>query len=172
MEDISYFVDFSKNIIKQLHPPYLTLINDGYLLILPLYAYNTYSDFKLIRLSDLLELDLYNILNNALSDNLDEISRGFYNDVIVFISDDTLAIGDFDFNCSNLFESNKNFNSKIEPVIQKLKSLIPITGKYFDGYALEVHTIKSTLKEDGSFETLRTELGELLCITQNLTNFN
>lgn len=162
MEDISYFVDFSKNIIKQLHPPHLTLINDSYLLILPLYAYNTYSDFKLIRLSDLLELDLYNILNNALSDNLDDISRGFYNDVIVFISDNTLAIGDFYFNCSNLFESNKNFNSKIEPVIQKLRSLIPITGKYFDGYALEIHTIKSTLKEDGSFETLRTDLGELL----------
>ena len=46
--------------------------------------------------------------------------------------------------------------------LNNIKSLIPIKGSYFEGYALEIHTIKSTLKEDGSFETLRTEFGEML----------
>ncbi len=159
MESIAYIVDYSKQIVKELHPPYLMLNNNDYLLIIPSYGYNTYSEFKLIRLSDLMELDLYDILPKNILDILDDI---IYHDGIEFISNDILSIGDYDFSCSNLFESNKNFNSKIEPVIQKLKSLIPITGKNFDGYALEIHTIKSTLKEDGSFETLRTELGELL----------
>ena len=163
MEELSYLIDFGKNIVKQLHPPNLTMVSENYLLTLPLYAYNTYSDFKLIRFSDLEDLDLNNILNKTFdNDLLDDIKRGLFNYKIQFITNDLLLIGDYEFSCENLFSVKQKSKPLEIKELNNIKSLIPIKGSYFEGYALEIHTIKSTLKEDGSFETLRTEFGEML----------
>lgn len=72
-----------------------------------------------------------------------------------------MFFGDYEFSCQNLFSGKITHHIEFKESLS-LKSLIPLTGNFFDGYALELHTIKSTLKADGSFETLRTELGELI----------
>mgnify|MGYP000408549777 FL=1 len=56
MEPISHFIDYKIDFVKQLHPEYAIEINETYVLIIPFYAYNTFSDFKLIRLTDLNEV--------------------------------------------------------------------------------------------------------------------
>lgn len=158
MEPISHLIDFKFEIVKQLHPNYAIEVNDSYLLLIPFYAYNTFSDFKLIRLIDLKEVDLLEI----------SIIREIANDEINFFigntefnGNDILSIGEYEFSCENLFSRKLNNTLEIKKT-PNLKSLIPIKGNFFEGYSIEIHTIKSTLKEDGSFETLRTELGELI----------
>lgn len=164
MEEIAYLIDYSQGITKQLHPPYLIEKNKYYLLIKPLYAYNTYSDFKIIRLKDLEEFDLLKAINpealGITEENAYKYSIGDF-ELIEFQNDDVLLIDSFEFSCQNLFSGKiaPNLETKESP---SFKSLIPINGNYFDGYALEIHTIKCTLKEDGSFDTLRTNLGELI----------
>lgn len=164
MEKIAYLIDYSQGITKQLHPPYLIEASRYYLLIKPLYAYNTYSDFKLLRLKDLKEFDLLKAINpktlGITEENAYKYSIGDF-ELIEFQNDDVLLIDNFEFSCQNLFlgKITPNLETKESP---SFKSLIPIKGNYFDGYALEIHTIKSTLKEDGSFDTLRTDLGELI----------
>lgn len=37
-----------------------------------------------------------------------------------------------------------------------------ITGRWKEGWALYVHTIHSTLNPDGSYDTIRTPIGEAL----------
>ncbi len=164
MEEISYLIDYRQGITKQLHPPYLIESNNNYLLIKPLYAYNTYSDFKLIRLHDLKEFDLFKVFNPEILGITEEdaykYSIGDF-DFIEFQNDDILLVDKFEFSCQNLFSGIINPNLEIKEKIN-IKSIIPLKGNSFDGYALELHTIKSTLKADGSFETLRTELGELI----------
>jgi competence protein ComFC len=164
MEEITYLIDYSHSILKQLHPPYLIDSNKYYLLIKPLYAYNTYSDFKLIRLSDLNEFDLNIVVNQKVlgitEEDVYKYSIGDF-ELIEFQNDDILLLDNFVFSCQNLFSGRISPNLKTRESTS-FKSLIPIKGNYFDGYALEIHTLKSTLKLDGSFETLRTELGELI----------
>ena len=170
MEDIVYLVDSKNKIVKTLHPPYLVKSNQSYLLILPYFGYNTYTDFKLIRLTDLVEVNLNEILPSEVITIIQEEAIFFLSieqdDIgnetsIRFIGENILTIGNYEFSCENLFSSN--ITHHIEPKESlSLKLLIPLKGSFFDGYALELHTIKSTLKADGSFETLRTELGELI----------
>ena len=164
MEEVAYFIDYSQGVTKQLHPPYLIETCKNYILIKPSYAYNTYSDFKLIRLSDLNEFDLYKVVNPEVlgitQEDVYKYSIGDF-EVIEFQNDDVLLLDNFEFSCQNLFSGNITSNLKSKKS-SSIKSLIPLKGSFFDGYALELHTIKSTLKADGSFETLRTELGELI----------
>lgn len=165
MEDLTYFIDYSKSITKQLHPSYLVKTNNKYLLILPYYGYNSYSDFKLIRLSDLTEIDLYKILPNEVINHFNELDFQEYffgSPKHQFLNNDLLFIGDFIFSCENLFNNSSKIFEKAEHQALSLKSLIPIKSNYFEGYAIEIHTIKSSLLADGRFETTRTELGELL----------
>jgi competence protein ComFC len=157
MEPISHFIDYKIDFVKQLHPEYAIEINETYVLIIPFYAYNTFSDFKLIRLTDLNEVDLFEIpmikeINNDIN---------FFIDNTDFNGNNILLVGNYEFSCENLFSVKQKKPLEINKS-SNLKSLIPIKGNYFDGYALEIHTIKSTLKKDGSFETLRTDLGEML----------
>ena len=158
----SYLIDYYNTIIKAIHPSFLTKVSDKYLVSIPYTEsshYGRYEDFKLIRLADFEEFDLSNVLTELYQEAMH--TDRCIADLVFFSSNDILVIGDYEFSCENLFsvkpkkplEINKSSN---------LKSLIPIKGNYFDGYALEIHTIKSTLKEDGSFETLRTDLGEML----------
>jgi competence protein ComFC len=170
MEDISYLVDSKNKIVKTLHPPYLVKSNQNYLLVLPYLGYNTYTDFKLIRLIDLEEVNLNEILPSEVSSIIHEEAMFFLSieqeDIsketsISFVGENLLTIGNYEFSCENLL--SRKIRAAIEPTdAQSLKSLIPIKGNFFDGYSIEIHTIKSTLMEDGSFETLRTELGELI----------
>ena len=164
MDEISYLIDYSNNIIKQLHPPNLLNIDSNYLLVIPYYGYNSYDDFKLIRLSDLKEIDLFSMLPQKLFENFSHwdfesiwVGYNSHSNIKAGI----LYIDEYEFFCENLFSINPNKPLEINESIN-LKSLIPIKGSFFEGYALEIHTIKSTLKEDGNFETLRTELGEML----------
>ncbi len=166
-EQISYIVNYKNNIFKPIHPSYLTQISCNYMLLIPYIEsthYGHYEDFKLIRLSDLKEIDLYNCLPKDVIEYIDSIKLdAIPNDSInnKFIENDVLFFGDYEFSCKNLFSGIIKTTLESSDTIS-LKSLIPIKGNFFDGYSIEIHTIKSTLKEDGSFETLRTELGELI----------
>jgi hypothetical protein len=165
MEDLTYFIDYSQGIAKQLHPPYLVDTNSNYILIKPLYAYNTYSEFKLIRLMDLMEFDLYSVLNTEVL-GISESKAYKYSigdfELIDFLNDDVLLIDDYEFSCDNLFSLTSKIKKNLETQEIKLKTLIPIKNKDISGFALDIHTIKSTLLDDGKFETTRTDLGELL----------
>lgn len=167
MQDIAFLVNSKEKLIKAMHPPYLIQKGLNYLLQMPYIEsthYGHYEDFKLIRLSDLQEIDLYNCLPKNVIEYIDLIKL----DAIAydsiqneFIKNDILYFGDYEISCENLF-SGINRTTVESSDAKSLKSLIPIKGNYFDGYSIEIHTIKSSLKEDGTFETLRTELGELI----------
>jgi competence protein ComFC len=165
MENLAYFIDINKSIKKQLHPSYLVKSNNKYLLILPYYGYNSYSDFKLIRLSDLSEINLYKILPFEVIEHFNELDFQeffFASQEHQFLNNDFLFIGDYVFSCDNLFENSSNLFDKHQPQELNLKSLIPIKNIFFEGFAIEIHTLKSTLLANGRFETTRTDLGELL----------
>ena len=163
----TYLIDYKSNLKKRIHPSFLTKISLNYMLQFPFIESSHsghYEEFKLIRLSDLKEIDLYNCLPKDVIEYIDSIKLdAIANDSIhnQFIENDILFFGDYEFSCQNLFSGKITHHIEFKESLS-LKSLIPLTGNFFDGYALELHTIKSTLKADGSFETLRTELGELI----------
>ncbi len=69
MEEIAYLIDYSVGITKQLHPPKLIESDSNYLLIIPCFSYNSYDDMKIIRLADLAEVDLYEVLPKQFLEN-------------------------------------------------------------------------------------------------------
>ena len=127
MEPISHFIDYKIDFVKQLHPEYAIEINETYVLIIPFYAYNTFSDFKLIRLTDLNEVDLFEIpmikeINNDIN---------FFIDNTDFNGNNILLVGNYEFSCENLFSVKQKKPLEINKS-SNLKSLIPIKGNYFE----------------------------------------
>jgi competence protein ComFC len=164
MEYFSHLIDYSLGINKRLHPKNYIEIGNKYLLVLPeYYDYNVYSDFKLIRLCDLEEFDFCRIFNIENQLNPNKYSLGEFDLInLQFLSDDLLTIGDHEFSCENLFSLTSKIKNNLETQEIKLKTLIPIKNNDISGFALDIHTIKSTLLDDGKFETTRTDLGDLL----------
>ncbi len=165
MERITFLVDSKLKVLKALHPQYLIQKGLNYLLQMPYIEsthYGHYDEFKLLRLSDLQELDLYKTLPFDVIEYVDSLKLDAINNDSInnkFIENDILFFKDYEFSCENLFSEKITLKSLANQT-QLIQSTIPIAGKYYDGYAIEVHTIKSTLKIDGSYDTLRTELGE------------
>ncbi len=167
-EELSYIVNYKNNIFKPIHPSFLTEISLNYMLVKPYIQsthYGHYEDFKLIRLSDLEEIDLFNylptdVLEYINSLKLDSISNDSIHNQ--FIENDILFFGDYEFSCDNLFNLTSKIKNNHKQQEVKLKTLIPINNNEISGFALDIHTIKSTLLDDGKFETTRTDLGELL----------
>ena len=167
-EELSYIVNYKNNIFKPIHPSFLTEISLNYMLVKPYIQsthYGHYEDFKLIRLSDLEEIDLFNylptdVLEYINSLKLDSISNDSIHNQ--FIENDILFFGDYEFSCDNLFNLTSKIKNNHKQQEVKLNTLIPINNNEISGFALDIHTIKSTLLYDGKFETTRTDLGELL----------
>lgn len=158
MEPQTYFIDYGGSVAKQLHPPYLIQTSDDYLLILPFHSYNSYFDFKLIRLSDLNEVNLRQVLPEELIEHFEELDFEQYQ----ILNDNFLFIGDYVFSCENLFNNLPNVIEKSEHKNTNIEPLMPIIGDFFKGYAMEIHTIKSALLPNGKFETTRTVLGDMV----------
>jgi len=163
MENITYLVDYSSAIRKQLHPEYLIKVNNNYIVILPLQDYNTYSDFKLIRLDDLKEIDLFDFLyeknDKKINKRIEKYLMGNF-DKIKLLDDNILIIDDFKFSCDKIFQMNFLKKKKTKQINNP--RLIPIKCYKGNGYALDIHTIRSKLLSNGNFQTIRTNIGELL----------
>lgn len=156
----SYLINYIKEMVKPIHPSFLTKVSDNYLVSTPYTEsthYGRYENFELIRLSDYNSFNLYDVLSNSYRERME--SGSIIIDEVNFLDNDILVIGDYQFSCSNLFK-NKNAIPIKDAKLKISDSLLKIKCNFFDGYAIELHTIKSTLNDNGSFDTLRSALGE------------
>jgi predicted amidophosphoribosyltransferase len=119
------------------------------ILFFPYYGYSGYGNFGLIDCVNKNTIDLEPLKhlfesNTPIDFDLFDIENQFikYKDKMV------------------QFDRLKNSdNNKVRTIFRKEFLVI---GQWNLGFAINEHTISSTLNEDGSFDTMRTELGELL----------
>lgn len=164
MTPIEQWIDLDNNKSFQLTYPDMTLFSDNYFITIPSFDYNTFTNFLLFRVSDLIHIDLTETILPIIQIPIENISSCD----IELSNDGKLRIDDFEFDCNNLFSGTIN---KIPYDYNKnVHSNILLSSNLFSGFALSTHTIKSTLLPTGNFDTERTQIGEQLY--QLKYNFN
>jgi len=138
-----------------------------YILFLPYGVYSTYVTFALVNLDTKIRIDLHSKLKDFLSEIME---YGWLFEEKYKIEMDSVNINcknldskeSIKFNIKDLFCQNKNNNLDIEKSIKTDSEIIELQGKWDKGFSLDEHTIKSTINGDGTFNTVRTYIGQLL----------
>lgn len=165
MEPIMGLLNFKSKKMKFLSPSELITVSSNYALVLPNLGYNSFTEFLLVRLEDFVSADLSPYTEYLLTE---EESYLIYSDwrieekkkLVDFYDDNTLKIKGTLLECSELFKKNKQSES-ISTFISDNK-FITINNDSLKGYALDIHTIKSSINDDGTFDTIRTDIGDML----------
>lgn len=147
-------------------------IYDPYILFFPHSGYSTYDTFAIIDTNTKRRVDLSQKLKKIIEGDTYNKEVGWFFEQSITIDNENNNLvyqyqhsGEvFNFSLDKLFLDNENLQyvkSISNPKIH-FQNLQQIEGEWNQGISIDMHTIKSTLNTDGSFNTERSYIGELL----------
>ena len=135
-------------------------------------GYSCYNTFAIIDTNTKKRIDLGNKLSNIIAGDLynKEIGNFFESSITIDAGRENLVYqyqhsGEtFEINLEKLFTDNEllEYSKSIQMPQINYHNLQVIEGHWTKGFALDIHTIKSSFNTDGSFDTERSFIGELL----------
>jgi|GEM_PF-340907 len=145
---------------------------EPYILFFPHSGYSCYNTFAIIDTNTKKRIDLGNKLSNIIAGDLynKEIGNFFESSITIDAGRENLVYqyqhsGEtFEINLEKLFTDNEllEYSKSIQKPQINYHNLQVIEGHWTKGFALDIHTIKSSFNTDGSFDTERSFIGELL----------